>query len=108
MLKNSVGDVNELAYVKQIGDQDIARGNPPLDVGSNLELLLSACSTYDKNHAIAMKHKRNVYTMVVGEDNDIQSDDTGGLVMNHTMKPLQWIPISQKSSRMNLYAPAER
>jgi hypothetical protein len=78
MLQNSVGDVSELASVKQIGDQDIAGGNPPLDVDSYLELLLSACSTYDKNHATAMKHKRNVYTLVVGEDNNIQCDDTGG------------------------------
>jgi hypothetical protein len=78
MLQNSVGDVTELAYVKQIGDQDIARGNPPLDVDSYLELLLSACSTYYKNHATSMKHKRNVYTTTVGENNDIQSDDTGG------------------------------
>jgi hypothetical protein len=30
MLQNDVGDVTELAYVKQVGDQDIARGNPPL------------------------------------------------------------------------------
>jgi hypothetical protein len=67
-----------LAYVKQIGDQDIARGNPPLDVDSYLELLLSACSTFDKNHATSMKHKRNVYTPVVGGNNDIQSDDTSG------------------------------
>jgi hypothetical protein len=78
MLQNSVRDVNELAYGKQIGNQDIARGNPPIDVDSHLELLLSACSTYDKNHATSMKHKRNVYTTIVGEDNDIQSDEAGG------------------------------
>jgi hypothetical protein len=30
MLQNAVGDVTELTYVKQIGDQDIARGNHPL------------------------------------------------------------------------------
>jgi hypothetical protein len=76
MLQNSVGDVTELAYVKQIGDHDIARGNPPLDVDSYLELLLSACSTYDKNNATSMKHKRNVYTTAVGGNNGIQSDDT--------------------------------
>jgi hypothetical protein len=29
-LQNSVGDVTELAYVIQIGDQDIARGKVPL------------------------------------------------------------------------------
>jgi hypothetical protein len=41
MLQNSVNNVHELAYVKQIGDQDIAHGNPLLDVDSYLEL----CST---------------------------------------------------------------
>jgi hypothetical protein len=30
MLQNAIGEVSELAYVKQIGDQDIDRGNPPL------------------------------------------------------------------------------
>jgi hypothetical protein len=49
MLQNAVGDVAALSYVKQLGDQDIARGLPPLTYGSYLELLLSACSTYDKN-----------------------------------------------------------
>jgi hypothetical protein len=75
MLQNLFGNVNELASVKQIGDQEIARGIPPLDVDSYLELLLSTWSTYDKNQATAMS---NVYTTVVGEDNDIQIDDTGG------------------------------
>jgi hypothetical protein len=75
MLQNSVGDVNEFAYVKQIGDQDIARGNAPLDFDSYLELLLSACSTYDKNYATPMKQKRNVYTTIFEDDNGILSDD---------------------------------
>jgi hypothetical protein len=48
MLQNGVGDVSELEYVKQISDQDIARGNPPLTYDGYMELLLSACSTYDK------------------------------------------------------------
>jgi hypothetical protein len=30
MLQNAVGDVTELAYVKHIGDQNIAQGNPTL------------------------------------------------------------------------------
>jgi hypothetical protein len=77
-LPNSVGDINELAYVKQIGDQDISRGNPTLDVDSYLELLLSACLANNKNHATSMKHKRNVYTTMVGEYNDIHSDDISG------------------------------
>jgi hypothetical protein len=45
MLQNAVGDVAALSYVKQLGDQDIARGLPPLTSGSYLELLLSGCST---------------------------------------------------------------
>jgi hypothetical protein len=48
MLQNAVGDVTELSYIKQIGDQDIARGNPPLSYDSYMGLLLSACSTYYK------------------------------------------------------------
>jgi hypothetical protein len=50
MLQNSVGDLNELANVKQIDVLDIARGNPLLDVDSYLELLLTACTTSDSNH----------------------------------------------------------
>jgi hypothetical protein len=61
MLQNAVGDVSELAYVKQIGDQDIARGNPPLLYESYMELLLSACSTYDKKTMLPGKQKRAVY-----------------------------------------------
>jgi hypothetical protein len=34
MLQNAVGNVTELAYVKQIGDQDIARGIPHLSYES--------------------------------------------------------------------------
>jgi hypothetical protein len=48
MLQNAVGYVAALSYVKQLGDH-IARGLPPLTYDSYLELLLSACSTYDKN-----------------------------------------------------------
>jgi hypothetical protein len=31
MLQNAVAYITVLAYVKQIGDQDVARGKPPLD-----------------------------------------------------------------------------
>jgi hypothetical protein len=68
MLKNAVGDVTELAYVKQIGDQDIARGNPPLTYKYYMELLLSACSTYDKKVTLPGKPKRAVYTAITSED----------------------------------------
>jgi Reverse transcriptase (RNA-dependent DNA polymerase) len=78
MLQNAVGDVTELAYVKQIGDQDIARGNPPLSYESYLELLLSACSTYDKKLTLPGKHKRAVYAAAMSSDDaDYRFDDTG-------------------------------
>jgi hypothetical protein len=95
MLQSSVDDVNELAYVKQIGDQDIAHGNPPLDVDSYLELLLSACSTYDKNHATLMKKNVMFTQRWLGK---IMTFTVMILVvMNDTMKGLQWIRIYQKS-----------
>ena len=67
MLQNAVGDVTELAYVKQIGDQDIARGNPPLTYESYMELLLSACSTYDKKITLPGKQKRAVYSSTLDD-----------------------------------------
>jgi hypothetical protein len=62
MLQNSVGDVMELSYIKQIGDQDIEQGNPPLSYDSYMELLLSACSTCDKKVSLPGNQKRAVYT----------------------------------------------
>jgi hypothetical protein len=69
MLQNAVGDVAALSYVKQLGDQDIARGLSPLTYGSYLELLLSARSTYDKNIGTPGKQKRAVYATLM-EDTD--------------------------------------
>jgi hypothetical protein len=68
MLQNAIGDVTELAYVKQIGDQDIARGNPPLTYENYMEFLLSACSTYDKKNTFPGKQKRAVYTATTSDD----------------------------------------
>ena len=62
LIQNAVGDVTELAYMKQIGDQDIAQGNPPLTYESYMELLLNACSTYDKKRSLPGKQKRAVYS----------------------------------------------
>jgi hypothetical protein len=69
MLQNAFGEVSELAYVKQIGDQDIARGNPPLVYEMNMELLLSGCSTFDKKTALPGKQKRAVYALEFHSDN---------------------------------------
>jgi hypothetical protein len=56
MLQNSVGDVTELAFVKQISYQDVARGNQPLAYEVYMELLLPACSTYDKQAEAQYMH----------------------------------------------------
>jgi hypothetical protein len=48
MLQIAVGEVSEMPYVKRIGDQDLARVNPPLVYETYMELLLSEFSTYDK------------------------------------------------------------
>jgi hypothetical protein len=58
LLQNAVGDVTELSYIKQIGDQDVARGYPALTYDSYMELLLLACSTYDKKLSLPGKQKR--------------------------------------------------
>jgi hypothetical protein len=44
-LQNAVCEVSEMAYVKYIGDQDIAKVDPPLVYKMYMDLLLSACST---------------------------------------------------------------
>ena len=77
MLQNAVGDVTELAYVKRIGDQDLARGLPALGYEGYMELLLSACSTYDKKMTLPGKQKRAVYTSEYVQDYGVE-DDKGG------------------------------
>jgi hypothetical protein len=77
MLQNAVGDVTELSYIKQISDQDVARGNPPLVYDGYMELLLSACSTYDKKITLPGKQKRAVYSTAISiDDGHISVDDT--------------------------------
>jgi Reverse transcriptase (RNA-dependent DNA polymerase) len=71
MLQNSVGDVPDLANVKQLSDQIVARGENQLGVEGYLELLLSACSTYDKKHASTRPPgQRNVYNVNTEMDDD--------------------------------------
>jgi hypothetical protein len=72
MLQNTVGDVADLANVKQLSDQVVARGGKPLDFEGYLALLLSACSTYDKNHASTRQPgQRNVYEASIQQGEDI-------------------------------------
>jgi hypothetical protein len=61
-LQNAVGYVTELAYVKQISDQGVVRGNQPLAYEGYMELL-SACSTHDKKIELPGKQKRAIYAM---------------------------------------------
>jgi hypothetical protein len=68
MLQNAVGEVSELAYVKQISDHDTSRGNPPLVYKMYMELLLSACSTYEKKIVLPGKQKRAVYASEFNSD----------------------------------------
>jgi hypothetical protein len=65
MLQNAVGDVMGLVYVKQIDDQDIAKGNIPLAYDDYMELWLWVCSTYDKKITHRVKHKIVVYATAV-------------------------------------------
>ena len=71
MLQNTIGDVSELANVKQQSDQVVARGEPPLPYEGYLELLLSACSTYDKMHATPRTAQRNVYAANFEPDDNL-------------------------------------
>jgi hypothetical protein len=48
MLRNGFSYVTDLSHVKQLSDQVVARGEAALGFEEYLELLLSACSTYDK------------------------------------------------------------
>ena len=83
MLQNTVGDVPDLANVKQLNDQVVARGGNNLGFEEYLELLLSACSTYDKTHAtIRPPGQRKVYSTNVELDNEEFYDATSDELFN--------------------------
>jgi hypothetical protein len=77
LLQNAAGDVAELLYIKQIGDQAVARRYQPLTYESYMKLLLSACSTYDKKSNLPGKQKRAVYQTQIDnyDDTDYPHDD---------------------------------
>ena len=80
MHQNTVGDVSDLANVKQLSDQVVARGGSLLEFEGYMELLLSACSTYDKLHNNARQSgQRNVYASNVDYNQDASYKD-------HTME----------------------
>jgi hypothetical protein len=117
MLKNTVANATDLQSVKHIEDQNMARGKAPLAWEECLELLLSACSDYDKSHNNAQPAQRNIYATNVAYDidYDYQQEDTphgvGTDIMEiyanatHTANPgstspfiprEQWIQFSQE------------
>jgi hypothetical protein len=71
LLQNAVGDVAELSYIKQIGDQDVARGYQPLTYESYMELFLLACSTNDRKLNLPGKQKRAVYKTEIDNYDDM-------------------------------------
>jgi hypothetical protein len=72
--------VTDLTYAKQIGDQDIAQGNPPLTYKSYMESLLNACSIYDKKRSLPGKQKCAVYsTAFTDSDPDYPHDPDDGI-----------------------------
>jgi hypothetical protein len=78
MLKNTVADVTDLQSVKRIEYQKIARVKAALGREEYLELLLSACSDYDKSHNTARPAQRNIYATNVAYDAvyNYQHEDT--------------------------------
>jgi hypothetical protein len=70
MIQNSVGEVTELAHVKQLADLGIENGNKALTYDAYADLLLEACSTFDKWRALPGRQKRAVYSSVIN-DNDL-------------------------------------
>jgi hypothetical protein len=70
MSQNTVGDIADLANVKQLSNQVVARGGANIGFEEYLELLLSACSTFDKTHAAPRSGRRNVYATSVEHDDN--------------------------------------
>jgi hypothetical protein len=68
MPKNSVGDVADLANVKQLNGQVVAQGGPDLGFDGYLDLLLSTCSMCDKLHTTPHSGQRQVYATSMGYD----------------------------------------
>jgi hypothetical protein len=70
MLQNTVSEVANLSIVSQLSDQVVARGRSYLGFKDYLELLLSACSPYEKTHTTPCPGKRNVYSANFTQDDD--------------------------------------
>jgi hypothetical protein len=73
-LQNKLRDVTDLSHVENLRDQVVARGEPDLGFEEYMELLLSACSTYDKNDATSRSGQCNVYSTTFEHDDDDAKD----------------------------------
>jgi hypothetical protein len=75
MLQNTVTDIADLANIKQLSDQMVARGDPPLTFKGYIELLLLACSTFDKsNTSTRQSGQRNVYAATMEYNKEVCYD----------------------------------
>jgi hypothetical protein len=69
MIQIAIGDVTELAHVKQLADLGVANGNMPLTYDSYLALLLEACAAFDTRRELPGKQKGAVYTTAISGNN---------------------------------------
>jgi hypothetical protein len=75
MLQNTLTAISDLADVKQLIDQMVARGDPPLTFEGYIELLLSACSIYDKSITTTLQSGQwNVYAATMEYDEKVCYD----------------------------------
>jgi hypothetical protein len=70
MLQNTISDFTDLSHVKQLSDQIVAHGEPALGFEEYLEVLLSACSTYDKNNVTPRSGQHNEYSTIFEHDDN--------------------------------------
>jgi hypothetical protein len=77
MIQNAIGDVTELAHVKQLADLGVAHGNKPLTYDGYLALLLEACATFDTRRELPGKQKRAVYETAINSNDLEESYNVG-------------------------------
>jgi hypothetical protein len=87
-LKNTVADVANLQSVKRIEDQNISCSTARLGWEEYLELLLSACSDYDKSNTHACPEQHSIYATNFAYDVDYDNphEDTSYGVGTDTME----------------------
>jgi hypothetical protein len=103
MLKNTGADVTNLQSVKRIEDQNIAHGKPPLGWEEYWQLLLSACSDYDKSHSHPRPAQRNIcatnfaYDVLYDNPHEDSSYGVGTPSITSPFIPReQWMQLTQE------------